>query len=90
MSGLTAKAIQEAIERMKEPPVHQEILCGNLEELCRAVKRRTGVRVIRTSPDTAVWGAVDVRVSPNLPQDRAALLENGEVKTIIDLRGPDK
>tara|TARA_R110000851_G_scaffold316698_1_gene479900 strand:- start:448 stop:723 length:276 start_codon:yes stop_codon:yes gene_type:complete len=78
--------IRDTMRLIGSAPPQQEIKCGDLDEFVAAVKRQTGKDVIKASREFATFNGIEVKVSPHVPIDKAIVLENGQVKSIIDLR----
>jgi hypothetical protein len=86
MSVLTMDMLRDAAKKIGAQPPHQEIKCGDLGEFIAAVKRQTGQDVIRQSKSLGFIGGIEVKVSAAVPVDKAIVLEDGQVKSIVNLR----
>lgn len=86
MSVLTIDMLRDAAKKMGSPPPRQEIKCGDLDEFIAAIKRKTGQSVHKVSREYGVFSGIEVTVSPAVPIDKAIVIVDGQVKSIINLR----
>jgi hypothetical protein len=86
MSALTIDMLRDAARKMGSPPPKQEIKCGDLDEFIAAIKRQTGQDAVRLSRSLGFFKGIEVKVSAAVPVDKAIVLEDGQVKSIINLR----
>jgi hypothetical protein len=86
MTTLTIDMMRDAMRKVGTPPPCQEIKCGNLDEFVAAIERKTGKAVHKVSNSSGVFSGIEVKVSPLIPTDKAVVLVDGEIKSIIDLR----
>lgn len=84
---LTIDILRDVDRMLVTPPPKQEIQCGDLDEFIAAVKRHSGNHVHKLSKHIGNFGGVKVEVSPYVPVDKAVVLEDGQVKSLINLRG---
>lgn len=90
MSTLTLEMMREAMRKIGPPPPKQEIHCGDMDEFIHAFQRKTGREVERQSKHFGTFGGIEIRTSKAVPVDKAIVFEDGEIKSIIDLRDADQ
>jgi hypothetical protein len=86
MTTFILDMMREAMRKVGPPPPKLEIHCGDMDEFIHAVLRLTGREVVRHSKHMGSLCGIEVRASKAVPVDKAIVLEDGQIKSIINLR----